>query len=101
VDGLLAGVPPEQVYATFERQRAEAVALQSSLIDFGLYWEALSRALAERDLVLIDADEKTIGRRQLLLFDLDQFRVPVPILMPNREPPPRGPLRPEGHGEGP
>ncbi|MCI0456524.1 MAG: FtsH protease activity modulator HflK [Gemmataceae bacterium] len=101
VDGLLAGVPPEQVYATFERQRSEAVALQSSLIDFGLYWEALSRALAERDLVLIDADEKMLGRRQLLLFDLDQFRVPVPILMPNREPPPRGPLRPEGHGEGP
>jgi HflK protein len=101
LDGLLAGVPPEEVYSAFERRRAEATAAQASLIDFGLYWEALGRALAERDLVLIDADEKTLGRRQLLLMDPEQFRVPVPILLPNREPPQRSPLKQDGHGEGP
>ena len=45
---------------------------------------------------MIDA-EKISGRRNLLLLDPDQFRVPVPMfLTPDRNPPPRAPLRDEG-----
>jgi hypothetical protein len=37
--------------------------------------------LADRDVVLIDA-EQIHGRRTLMLFDLDQFRLPLPMLVP-------------------
>ncbi len=79
----------------YDRQRRERVAAQAALTDFRLFWNALTRALRGREKILIDA-EKVPGRRQLLLFDPEQFRVPVPLLMPDREAlPPRRP-RDEG-----
>ncbi len=101
VDGLLEGKAPDEVCAAYERRQAETLAAQGSLIEFRLYWEALGRALTGRDMVLVDAD-RVPGRRHLFLFDLDQFRIPLPVVLPpDRGMPDRGPLRQEGHGEGP
>jgi Cu+-exporting ATPase len=93
-------VPPADAYADYQRRCRETLALQAALTDFRLFWDALGRALTGRDLVLIDAD-RVPGRRHLMLFDPEQFRVPVPILMPpDRNPPPRAPFR-SGEEEGP
>jgi Cu+-exporting ATPase len=98
VDSVLRGADPAQTEAELARRRRELVTLQTTLTDFRLFWDALSRALTGRDLVLVDADKIT-GRRHLMLFDPDQFRVPVPMLLPaDRNLPPRAPLR--GHEEG-
>src|SRR5262249_48005211 len=84
----------------YDRRRQERLALQAALTDFRLFWNALSRSLRGREKILIDA-EKVPGRRQPLLSDPEQFRVPVPLLMPaEREAmPPRRPLNPNP-GEG-
>jgi HflK protein len=74
------GTPPAEAQAAYDRQRRDALALQATLTDFRLFWDALGRALTGRPLVLIDAD-KLPGRRHLMLFDPDQFRVPVPIMV--------------------
>jgi len=100
VDAVLHGGSPEQADADYQRRRQALIALQGTLTDFRLFWEALAQALSGRDLVLIDAD-KVSGRRHLLLLDPDQFRVPVPMLMPpNRASPERAPFRPRDE-EGP
>jgi HflK protein len=100
VDGLLGGGSPHEVYNEYRRRHDAALAAQAALIDFRLYWEAVGRALSGREMVLIDA-EKVGGRRQLLLFDLEQFRIPMPVLMrPDRTPPDRSQLLPKGEGEG-
>ena len=91
VNAVLIGGTPEEVTADIARRRKMLIDVQTTLTDFRLFWDALGRALNGRDLVLIDAD-KVPGRRTLLLFDPDQFRVPVPMFMPQREPPPRSPL---------
>jgi hypothetical protein len=53
----------------------------------------VTRALSGRELILIDAD-KIQGRRQLFVFDPEQLRVPVPMLLPSdRNPPARAPFR--------
>ena len=62
------------------------------LVDFRLYWDSVSKALAGRELILIDSD-KVAGRRNLMLFDPELFRVPVPIIM-RPDPELRQPLRP-------
>ncbi len=101
VDGLLGGQDPAEVYTAYQKRRTEAQTAQAALMDFRLYWEALGRALQGRELVLVDADNVP-GRRQLLLLDPEQFRMPFPVLVPqNRTPPDRAPLRQDGHGEGP
>ncbi|MGE3806409.1 MAG: cation-translocating P-type ATPase family protein [Gemmataceae bacterium] len=87
LQALFSGQPAE-----YEKRRAQVLAAQRTLNDFRLFWDALGQVLAGRDKVLIDAD-KVPGRRQLLLFDPDQFRVPVPLMLPNRELPERGPVR--------
>jgi len=93
VQAVLAGGTPEVVAADIESRRKALIQVQATLTDFRLFWDALSRALTGRDLVLIDAD-KVPGRRTLLLFDPDQLRVPFPVLMPSqRELPPRGPAK--------
>jgi hypothetical protein len=75
----------------YARLRKDLMAKQGTLTDFRLFWETVSQALTGRELMLIDAD-RLPGRRHLLLFDPNQFRVPVPIFMPpDRNPPPRGP----------
>jgi hypothetical protein len=100
VDGLLAGQDPAEVYTAYEKRRTEAQAAQAALVDFRLYWEALGRALQGREVVLVDAD-KVPGRRQLLLLDPEQFRMPFPVLVPQgRNLPDRSPPRQEGHEEG-
>jgi Cu+-exporting ATPase len=94
IDAVFGGESPEQADADYRRRRQALIGLQGTLTDFRLFWEALAQALSGRDLVLIDAD-KVAGRRHLLLLDPDQFRVPVPMLMPqNRGPAERAPFRP-------
>jgi regulator of protease activity HflC (stomatin/prohibitin superfamily) len=96
VDAALSGVPPAQVEADSQRRREALMATQAALTDFRLFWETLKATLTGRELVIVDSDKVT-GRRHLLLVDPDQFRVPVPMLMPpDRNPPPRSPLHEEG-----
>jgi Cu+-exporting ATPase len=86
------GQAVSSAFEDYQRRRQEAFAAQAALTDFRLFWDALGRALAGRDKVLIDAD-RVPGKRQMLLFDPDQFRVPIPVLTaPERNPPrtPRG-----------
>jgi Cu+-exporting ATPase len=86
------GKTPVAACETYRRRREELLALQPVLNDFRLFWTALGQALSGRDKMILDAD-KVPGRRNLLLVDPEQFRVPVPLLAP------RG-MR-EGPGEGP
>jgi HflK protein len=78
------GMARAQAQAEYERRRHDMLAVQPALTDFRLFWDALGRALTGRPLVLIDADNVP-GRRHLMLFDPDQFRVPVPVLIPPGE----------------
>jgi Cu+-exporting ATPase len=75
------------VVRDYESRRQQRIALLTTLTDFRLFWDALGQALGGREKILIDAD-KVPGRRQLLLFDPEQFRIPTPVM-----PPDRGPLR--------
>jgi regulator of protease activity HflC (stomatin/prohibitin superfamily) len=88
---IRAGQAPAAAYGRYQSRRAELLALQPVLNDFRLFWTELGRALAGRDKMIIDAD-KVPGRRNLLLLDPEQFRVPIPMLAP------RGGR--EGQGEG-
>ena len=60
-----------------------------------MYWDAAGRALTGRNLLLIDSD-KVKGGRNLMLFDPEIFRVPFPVLVPQRQPKQLG-----GQDEGP
>ena len=98
VDAVLQGAPPEQAQKDLDQRRARLLGLQAALTDFRVYWDSVARALTGRELILIDSD-KIHGRRQLMLFDPDQLRVPVPMLLPpDRNPPARAPLRPDENG---
>jgi Cu+-exporting ATPase len=93
---MLEGERPEQAYAEYQRRREHALTVQAALIDFRLYWETLARALTGRELVLIDA-AKVSGRRNLMLIDLEQLRIPFPVLLPSdRNLPPPAPFAPNG-----
>ncbi len=81
IGAIRAGKAPASAYEEYRRRRAEVLALQPVLNDFRLFWSALGQALAGRDKMILDAD-KVPGRRNLLLVDPEQFRVPVPILAP-------------------
>jgi Cu+-exporting ATPase len=78
------GRNPDEAYRDYEDRRAEAMARAQAVNDFRLFWDALGKALAKRDMVLIDSD-KVPGHRQLLLFDPELLRMPV--LMPQRRVP--------------
>jgi Cu+-exporting ATPase len=91
VGEVRAGKAPAMAYDAYRRRRDELLALQPAINDFRLFWTGLGRALAGREKMIIDA-EKVPGRRNLLLLDPEQFRVPVPMLAP----PERAP-----RGEGP
>ena len=54
---------------------------QPELSDFRIYWDTIGKALSGREMLLIDSD-KVAGRRNLMLFDPELFRVPFPILVP-------------------
>jgi Cu+-exporting ATPase len=90
---IRAGKAPTTAYGEYKRRREELLALQPVLNDFRLFWTALGQALGGRDKLIIDADQVR-GRRNLLLMDPEQFRVPVPMLGP----PERAPLQPQGEG---
>ncbi len=97
VGEVRSGKAPTAAYQDYRRRRGELLALQPALNDFRLFWTALGQALAGRDKMIIDADTVP-GRRNLLLLDPEQFRVPV--LMPGAAE--RAPLRQRAEsGEGP
>jgi Cu+-exporting ATPase len=87
IDDLLAGRPATIAYDDYKRRREHVQKVLPALTDFRLYWEAFAKAVTGRDLVLIDSD-KVAGRRNLMLIDLDQLRIPIPVLFsPDRNPP--------------
>ena len=55
------------------------------LTDFRLFWDALSRALAGRDKILIDADQVP-GHRHLLMIDPEKFQPPAILNRPGSQP---------------
>jgi hypothetical protein len=80
LDALADDTPLGAAQAEYDRRRQEALALQAALTDFRLFWDTLGRALTGRALVLVDA-EHVPGRRHLMLFDPEQFRVPLPVMV--------------------
>lgn len=72
---------PTAAYGHYQRVRQERLRTQAFLTDFRLTWQAVVRILGGRDKVIVDAD-RLPGRRHLLLFDPEAFRVPVPVLAP-------------------
>lgn len=81
-----SGRSGKDVAARYLKERDDRLAQQPALVEFRMYWDAAARAFTGRDLLLIDSD-KAIGKRNLMLFDPDVFRVPVPILIPQDRPP--------------
>lgn len=71
--------------AEYLRRRQEALAQQQALMDFRNYWETLSAALANRDKILIDADNVP-GRRNLWLVPPGMIGFPMPGMMPAPRP---------------
>jgi regulator of protease activity HflC (stomatin/prohibitin superfamily) len=95
VDAVLAGRPVDETEQQRQAQRRELLARQAALVDFRLFWETAAKALAGRELVLIDADNVR-GQRQLMLFDPDLLRTPIPMFLQQ----PRAPFKPAAE-EGP
>jgi P-type Cu+ transporter len=90
--GLARGRKAEDVVRDYQQRRREWLAVQATLTDFRLFWEAIGQALTGREKMIVDAD-KVPGRRQLLLFDPDVFRIPVPVMgLPERGPRSRPPM---------
>ena len=89
VDAVRNGQALTAAYRDYDKRRRALIALQATLTDFRLFWDALGASLAGREKLIIDADQVP-GRRHLMLFDPDQFKVPVPMLMPSE----RGAMRP-------
>jgi Cu+-exporting ATPase len=94
-EALLNHQKPEDVYRDYEQKRGQWMAVQATLTDFRLFWNAVGQALTGREKMIVDADQVP-GRRQMLLFDPELFRVPVPMFGP----PERG-APPAPRGEGP
>src|SRR5437667_6252872 len=80
VDAIRGGQEVTAAFRDYERRRTQRITLLTTLTEFRLFWDALGQALAGRDKILIDAD-KVPGRRQLLLFDPEQVRMPVPMMV--------------------
>jgi Cu+-exporting ATPase len=81
IEAVRGGQDVASAFRDYEARRMQQIKLSATLTDFRLYWDALSQALSGREKILVDAD-KVPGRRQLLLFDPEQFRVPAPVLTP-------------------
>jgi Cu+-exporting ATPase len=81
IDDVQAGKAVAHASQDYEKKRAELIALQGEIVKTQLYWQTIGGALAGRPILLVDA-QKIGGRRQLILFDTDQFRLPFPVLMP-------------------
>jgi Cu+-exporting ATPase len=76
LDAIRNGQSLAATYRDYEKHRQELIALATTLTDFRLFWDALSDALAGRSKILIDAD-KVPGKRHLMLFDPELFRIPI------------------------
>jgi regulator of protease activity HflC (stomatin/prohibitin superfamily) len=87
---LAEGQLEEVAWADYDRRRRKSLAAQAALTDFRLYWDRLGQALSGREKLLIDA-EKVNGKRNLLLFDPDMFRMPLPLMSAPARAPPRVP----------
>ena len=74
---LRTGRSPDSVYHDYLLERRQSLAQQKTLTDFRLFWDALTRALAGREKIIIDADQVP-GKRHLWLVDPEQFRMPLP-----------------------
>jgi Cu+-exporting ATPase len=81
VEAIHSGQDVASAFRDYETRRMQRIKLSTTLTDFRLYWDALAQALSGREKILVDTD-KVPGRRQLLLFDPDLFRVPTPVLTP-------------------
>jgi Cu+-exporting ATPase len=81
----------KDVVHDYRERRQGYLAVQATLTDFRLFWEAMGQALAGRDKLIVDGDN-VAGRRHLLLIDPDQFRVPIPMLAPGSRTPFRPPM---------
>jgi P-type Cu+ transporter len=75
------GQKPAAAFQDYERLRNAHISVQAALTDFRLFWDGLVRALVGREKVIVDADHVP-GRRHLWLLDPEQFRVPLPMIMP-------------------
>jgi Cu+-exporting ATPase len=96
VQGALAKKKPEELTREWSERRRQRLEAQAVLTDFRLFWDAMGRSLAGREKLIVDAD-KVPGRRQILLFDPEMFRIPVPVLpMGDRTLPPRSELHERG-----
>jgi regulator of protease activity HflC (stomatin/prohibitin superfamily) len=73
VGDLTAGVPPASAAADYQRRRAARQSQQQTVNDFRLFWDALARALAGREKVIVDAD-RVPGRRHLWLLPPELLR---------------------------
>ena len=78
-DEVTRGRSTADAYGDYRRRRQERVALNARLVEFRAFWDTVGRALNGREKIIFDAD-KVPGRRQLMLFDPDRFRLPVPML---------------------
>jgi len=78
---LFRGESVDVLEPRLRKERDALLAGQAALVDYRLYWEAAARALGGREMLLIDSD-KVVGRRNLMLFDPEQFRVPFPVFLP-------------------
>jgi Cu+-exporting ATPase len=66
----------------YRQRRRTALAIQATLTDFRLYWDALGAALAGRQKVVVDSD-RVPGRRSLWMLPVEPFRWPIPGMMPD------------------
>jgi P-type Cu+ transporter len=76
---LMGGREGVSAWQEYQERRRARLLLRRSLSEFRLAWATLATVLAGRDKVIVDADQVP-GRRQLLLFDPNLFRVPPPVL---------------------
>jgi Cu+-exporting ATPase len=92
--GVAQGQSPTFAFHTYQERRQKVLATQAALTDFRLFWDTLTRALAGRDKILIDAD-RLPGKRQLLLWEQEPLRIPLPSMFAPRGSP-SAPPRPRG-----
>jgi Cu+-exporting ATPase len=97
VDQIHAGKPLTKACEDYEAARQAALKLQGKLISYRLFWERFKQGVQDRDILLIDVDASRL-RRQMMLFDLDVFRTPLPIFQDRTLPPP-GPIENKGKGQ--
>jgi HflK protein len=75
IDAIQTGKSVPEACEDYADMRVKALALQAELINYRLFWVRFKQGIAERDVLLVDAENAAI-RRQMLLLDLDQFRIP-------------------------